>query len=259
MTRWDDAVVIVTGASRGIGRAIAVAAGARGARLGLIARSKSELGETLGEAGGDGAVAIADVAVRDEVETAVASLSERLGAPTILVNNAGIGGYGAFAEADWDDIERMMRINYLGTVYATKACLPAMLERGSGHIVNIASIAGRIGAPLEGAYSASKFAMAGLSESLSFELANRGVRVTMVNPGPVATDFFDARGVPYRRKRPKPVTPEAVARATLRAVEKHKAEVFIPRWLRFPAALKVVAPPAFRAGTLRDYRDELPR
>jgi short-subunit dehydrogenase len=254
---WDGSVVMITGASRGIGRAVAQAAAARGATLALLARSKEELDRVLAEAGGRGAVAAADIGDRAQTEAAIDALVREVGVPDILVNNAGIGVYGYVADTPVEDFERLMRVNYLGTVYATKAVLPAMIQRGSGHIVSIASIAARIGAPLEGAYSASKFAMAGLTEALSLELANKGIGVSMINPGPVETTFFDARGVPYARARPKPVPAEKVAQAVIAAVEHGRGEVMIPRWLKFPAALKVLMPRMFRMGTLRDFRKDL--
>lgn len=255
--KWSGSVAIITGASRGIGAAVARAAAARGARVGLIARSKADLEAVLGACEAPGAIAAADVAERVEVEEAIASLERELGPTGILVNNAGIGSYGSVAGTEVEIFEKLMRVNYLGTIYPTKAVLPGMLERKNGHIVNIASIVARLGAPLEAAYSATKFAVAGLTEALAMELHAKGIGVSMIHPGPVDTDFFDARGVPYRRKFPKPVSPDAVAALVIKAVERDKAEQYIPRWLRFPVAMKVLAPSLYRKGTLRDFRDEL--
>ena len=255
--KWSGSVAIITGASRGIGRAVATAAARKGARVGLIARSEDELAELLKECDGNGAVAACDVGDRQALERAIASLGAELGPVGILINNAGVGAYARIADTSVETFETMMRINLLGSLYATKAVLPGMIERAQGHIVNIASINGRIGAPMEGGYSASKFALAGLSEAMRFELAPRGIGVSLINPGPVATGFFDARGVPYKRAFPRPVKPERIAAAVIRAVEANQAEVFIPRWLRFPPILKVVAPPLYRSGTGRSFREEL--
>src|ERR1051325_4495667 len=150
--RWDSSVAVITGASRGIGRAVALEAAKRGAQLGLISRSKDELDAVLAAGGGSGAVSVAGVARREDVERAIAEIEGALGRIDILVNNAGIGAYGAFADTDVDVFEKIMRVNYLGTIYAMKAVLPGMIARGKGHIVNVASIAGRIGAPFESAY-----------------------------------------------------------------------------------------------------------
>jgi len=255
--QWKGSVVAITGASRGIGRALAVAAAAKGARLGLIARSKEELDDTLAAAGSHGVVAEADVGERAQIDEALGSIARALGPIDILVNNAGIGSYGRVSDNDVELFERVMRVNYLGSLYAIKAVLPTMLERGHGHIVNVSSIAGRIGAPFEGAYSASKFALDGLSETLGFELAGKGIGVSVIYPGPVATDFFEARGTPFQRKRPKPVSAEVVAGTIIAAVENGRSETLIPRWLRFPVLIKAMIPRAFRKGTLRDFRREL--
>lgn len=255
--RWNGSVALITGASRGIGEAVARAAVARGARVGLIARSKDDLERVLAGCGGKGAIAVADAAERTEVEGAIAALERELGPADILVNNAGIGAYGFLWDTELDTHERMIRVNYLGLVYATRAVLPGMIARGRGHIVNISSIAGRLGAPLEAGYSATKFAVSGLSEALALELAPRGVRVSTVNPGPVETHFFEARGAPYKRSFPRPVSAERVAGAVIKAVEKNLPEQYVPRWLRFPVILKAIAPPLYRKGTARDFRNDL--
>jgi short-subunit dehydrogenase len=255
--KWDGSVAVITGASRGIGRATAVRAAKAGARVGLIARAKDELEQVLAECGGRGAIAVADVSDRDAVTGAIEALAGELGPVDILVANAGVGAFGKIADTDVEVFEHLMRVNYLGKVYAIKAVLPSMLERGRGHIVTLSSIAGRIGAPLEGAYSASKFAVDGLSESLGFELAPRGIGVSVIYPGPVETSFFEARGAPYARKSPKPVPADRVARDIIRAVERGRAETLIPRWLRFPVVIKALMPGAFRAGTLRTFRNDL--
>lgn len=253
---WSGSVAVITGASRGIGAAVARAAGARGARLALLARAKDELEGVLASAGSGIAISC-DVADRASVEDALARVARELGPVDILVNNAGIGSYGKVADTDVDLFEKIMRVNYLGTVYATKGVLPSMLSRGSGHVVNIASINGRIGAPMEAAYSASKFAVAALSEAMWFELRPRGVGVSLINPGPVETSFFEARGSEYARSFPKKVPADRIARAVIRAVERNRFETFIPRWLAFPPAMKAVVPRMYRMGTANNFRKEL--
>jgi short-subunit dehydrogenase len=254
--RWDGAVAVITGGSRGIGKAVAIAAAKRGARVGLIARSPDELAAVLKEAGGAGAFATADITDRDAVDAAVASLARELGPADILVNNAGAGAYSSFLQTDVDVFERLMQLNYFGTVYATKAVLPSMVERRRGHIVNISSIAGRIGTPFESAYSASKFAVTALTEALDVELRPMGIKMSMVNPGPVETDFFDARGVPYARKSPKPVSPERVAKAVLSAVDKDRLEQEVPGMLYGAVVTRHLFPPLFRWGTAKAFKKE---
>ncbi len=255
--RWEGSVAVITGASRGIGRAVARAAAQRGAQVGLISRSQDELDAVLKEVGGRGAVSVADVGRRDDIERALGEIESALGPIDILVNNAGIGAYASFADEDVETFERLMRINYLGTIYAMKAVLPGMIERKRGHIVNVASIAGRIGAPFEAAYSATKFAVAGLSEAVAIELSTAGVGVSVVNPGPVDTEFFEARGHPYARSTPKPVTAERVAGDVIAAVEKNKLETYVPRWLGTAVISRVMIPPLYRAGTTRAFKQEL--
>ena len=255
--QWNGAVAIVTGASRGIGRAVARAAAARGASVGLIARSGGELATLRDEIGGGGAAAVADVGSYDDVLGAVSALTAALGPPDILVNNAGIGAYGAFAEVDPALVEHLVRVNFLGTVHATRAVLPGMIERRRGHVVVVGSIAGRIGAPFEAGYSATKFAQVGLTEALAVEVDPFGIGVSLVNPGPVATDFFEARGHPYDRARPRPVNPDQVAQAIIAAVEDDIPEQFTPRWLGTASAIRHVVPALFRAGTRRSFAEEL--
>ena len=255
--RWDGAVAVVTGGSRGIGREVARQAAAKGARVGLVARSGPDLEAVLKEIGGRGAVAIADVADQQATEQALAQLAAALGPVDILVNNAGIGSYGRVSDLPVEEFERVMRVNYFSAVYATKAVLPSMLERRRGHVVNLASIAGRIGAPMEAAYSASKFAMVGFTEALAFEVGPLGVGVSMVNPGPVETDFFDTRGHAYEGSYPKPVTAKRVADSVIEVVESEGLERVIPRALRPAIVFRHMAPLIYRRGTARVMSKQL--
>jgi short-subunit dehydrogenase len=255
--RWDGAVAVVTGASRGIGRVVAKQAADKGARVGLVARSGPDLEAVLKEISGRGAVATADVADRAQTEQALAQLAADLGPIDILVNNAGIGSYGRVTDIPVDEFEHVMRVNYFSCVYATKAVLPSMLERRRGHIVNLASIAGRIGAPMEAAYSASKFAMVGFTEALAFEVGPLGIGVSMVNPGPVKTDFFDTRGHAYEGSYPRPVTAKRVAHSVIEVVESDGLERVIPRALRPAVVFRHMAPPIYRRGTARVMAKQL--
>ncbi len=247
--------MMITGASRGIGREVARSAARRGARVGLIARTRDDLEALLREIDGAGAVAVADVGDREQATAAVAALEDELGPTDILVANAGIGGYGAFASIDLDLVERLVRVNLLGTIYAIRTVLPGMIERRRGHVVVVGSIAGRIGAPFEATYSATKFGQVGLTEALATEVGNYGVGVSLVNPGPVKTDFFDARGHAYDGDFPKPVPAELVAAAVMRAVDTGRFEQVVPRWLRQAVILRHLVPPLLRWGTERRFRD----
>jgi short-subunit dehydrogenase len=249
-------VVVVTGASHGIGRAVASKCHGAGARVGLLARSTDELEEAKDELGNRVAVATGDVTDRHHLEASLAELERALGAPTVLVNNAGVGAYAAVMEEDPGTFERLMAVNYLGTVHATRAVLPAMARRGHGHIVNIASVAGRVGAPFEAAYSASKFAVVGFSEALTAEVAPLGIKVSLINPGPVTTRFTEARGVPFQRKVPRPIDPGTVASAVVDAVRADRFEQTLPRWLRSGSIVRALAPQLYRRGLLASTSGE---
>ena len=254
---WRGANAIITGASRGIGRSVALAAAAKGAHVGLIARDEADLRSVLAAAGGTGAWAVADVADRTQLEAAIAQLESELGPTDVLVANAGIGAYGAFADLTAEEADRVVAVNVLGTVHALRAVVPGMIERRRGHIVTMGSIAGRIGSPFEAIYAASKFAAVGLTEALVVELEPYGIGVSMVQPGPVATDFGAARGHPYDRKRPKAVPAEDVAVAVIRAVERGRHEQYVPGMLRPAVSIRHLWPAMFRWGTKRSFPKEL--
>lgn len=265
---WTETTAVVTGATRGIGRCVVQELSHRGTRVGCIARSTTDLEQlAAGLAGGDRiAIAVADVGDRAALERAIEEITEQLGPVDVLVNNAGMGLYGPVVELDPADAERLMRANYLGVVYATCAVLPGMVSRRRGHIVNVGSIAGRIGSPFEAAYAASKFAVTGFTEAMSVEAAPFGVSVSLVNPGPVATSFFEARGHPYARSRPKQLDPFRVADVVIAAIEHCTAERTVPASLGAAVVVRHLLPPLFRRGSMaamrkeiRDLRDRLAR
>ena len=176
-------VALITGASRGIGAAVANALAQQGVRLGLASRSGDDLGI-------DGAVARpCDVLKQDELESLANATAEAHGGIDILVANAGVGAYGPFLDLPAEQMEEMIDVNVKGTVYAVKATLPHLLKSDAADIVTLASEAGRRGLPLEAVYCASKFAQVGFTRALDHELRERGIRCTNVCPGGVATDF----------------------------------------------------------------------
>jgi short-subunit dehydrogenase len=255
--KLHDKVVLVTGASRGIGAAVANAVVAKGARVGLIARTGGDLEAVLSRLGHRGAAATADVADPAALAGAITTLEAELGPIDVLIANAGIGAYGPFADIEAEEMERLVKVNVLGTMYAIRNVLPGMIARRSGHIVTIGSIAGRIGSPFEAVYSATKFAGVGLTEALAVEVEPYGIGVSVVNPGPVASNFGEARGHPYDRDRPKPVPPEDVAAAVVDVVERDKHEVYVPRWFGPAVVVRHLVPRMLRWGSRRSFRDEL--
>jgi NADP-dependent 3-hydroxy acid dehydrogenase YdfG len=206
MTSLEGKVALVTGASRGIGAAVARSLAAEGVRLALASRSGDDLGL-------DGAVARrCDVRRPDDLEALVAEAVERFGGIDILVANAGVGAYGPFLDLPADQLEEMVDVNVKGTLYAVRAALPHLLESDAADIVTLASEAGRRGLPLEAVYCASKFAQVGFTRALDHELREQGVRCSNVCPGGVATDFAMGRGrTPDMPALAGMMTPEDVA------------------------------------------------
>jgi NADP-dependent 3-hydroxy acid dehydrogenase YdfG len=210
MTSLEGKVALVTGASRGIGAAIAHSLAAEGVRLALGSRSGDDLGL-------DGAVARpCDVTRPDDLEALAAEAVERFGGIDILVANAGVGAYGPFLDLPADQLEEMIDVNVKGTLYAVRATLPHLLESDAADIVTLASEAGRRGLPLEAVYCASKFAQVGFTRALDHELREQGVRCSNVCPGGVATDFAMGRGrTPDMPALAGMMTPEDVAEVVL--------------------------------------------
>jgi NADP-dependent 3-hydroxy acid dehydrogenase YdfG len=188
MSSLEGKVALVTGASRGIGAAVARALDSQGVSLGLASRSGDDLGI-------EGTVAApCDVRKPDDLELLAAATAERFGSIDILVANAGVGAYGPFLELPPHQLEETIDVNVKGTLYAVRATLPYLLESDGADIVTVASEAGRRGLPFEAVYCASKFAQVGFTRALDHELRERGVRCTNVCPGGVATDFAMGRG-----------------------------------------------------------------
>ncbi len=185
-------VAFVTGGARGIGKATAIALAKEGVHVGLLARTESALKEVAAEIealGVKSAYAVADVDSQEEAEKAVAELTEKLGTADILINNAGIASFGKVLEMDPAEWKRILDVNVMGTYYVTRAVLPQLVEKNSGDIINIASTSGLNGSATSSAYSASKFAVIGFTESLAQEVRRNNIRVSSLAPSTVATDL----------------------------------------------------------------------
>ncbi len=220
-------VVAITGASSGIGEATALACARAGAAVALAARREEQIADLASriEADGGRAVAIAtDVSDEAQARAFVTGAAEQLGSLDALVNNAGLMLLGGVDGADTDEWRRMIDVNCLGLLYCTHAALPIMREAGSGHIVNVSSVAGRIAALGSAVYNMTKWGVNGFSEALRQEALHSGIRVTIVEPGAVATELLGHNSEAVQEvaaKRFEGVTPlaaEDIANAILYAL-----------------------------------------
>ena len=242
--KLNGKTVVVTGASSGIGRAVAIALAGRGATLFLAARRAAELESVAAicrDRGVSATVVVTDVRDRD----ACNRLIETAGRVDILINNAGFAIFDPIEGARAGELESMMATNYFGTVWCTQAVLPQMLARGEGTIVNVGSIAGIMGYARMGGYCATKFAVAGFTESLRDEVLGRGVRVALVCPGTTETEFFvkAERGkMPGASRLILGVSAERVARVICRSAEDGKYRRIVPVAAALYMRMKEISP-----------------
>ena len=223
--------VLITGASQGIGRALAVAAAARGAKVLAAARSEDLLAQLAAEARGRGGVIEtiqADVTVPEHRDRMTGAALRHFGGLDVLVNNAGVGATGHFVECGPERLRTIMEVNFFALVETTRVCLPLLRLGHTPAVVNISSIAGKRGIPARSEYSASKFAVQGLSEALRAELAKDGIDVLVVCPGLTRTNFsrnmLEQKAL-LRMDHLRGMSAEAVASATLRSLERGRNEV----------------------------------
>jgi short-subunit dehydrogenase len=234
-------VAVVTGASSGIGAAIARALAADGWHVVLLARRQDRLQALAGEVNGE--YEVCDIASRDEVERVAASVLQRHPQIHLLVNNAGIPARSSFTRIDADRLEEVMRTNYFGGVWILRAFLPGLEAAGRSDVVNIVSVAGTVAFAPAGPYAASKHAQLAFSRATTGELRQRGIHVHTVNPGFVETEGFPQatklRSAFFRRLV---IEPDQVAQHVLKAIKRDKGETFVPRWYRIATLAQAVVP-----------------
>ena len=253
MARLNDVqgkVALVTGASSGIGEALARELANRGAKVALVARRKDRLESIASEltrAGHEARPYVCDIRDSHSIAATEAEVRDTWAEIDLLINSAGYAHHALFVDQDPADIQDMMLTNYMGTVLWIKQVLPAMRERGRGWIVNISSFAGKIGQAGEAAYSASKFAVTGLSQGLAQELAPMGIQLLCVHPTLVRTEMFTpdvmAR-VPG--SSPKFIEADEFARRTLDALAKGRSEAVIPSHMKGPVVVSAIFPESMR-------------
>lgn len=213
---------LITGAGKGIGKALAFALAKEGTHLGLIARTQSDLEALKAELDGQYdvkvAIAAADVGLQAEVDHAVASIQEQLGPIHIVINNAGIASFGTLADMPVQEWERIIQVNLMGTYYVTRAVLPGLIAQNEGSIINISSTAGERGFATGSAYNASKFAVMGLTEALMQEVRKHNIRVTALTPSTVNTELAVNAGLKIGDED-RMMQPEDVAELALAALK----------------------------------------
>ncbi|WP_459499565.1 SDR family oxidoreductase [Bacillus sp. C1] len=252
MGRLQEKVIVITGASSGIGEQIAMQVASQGAVPVLIARTEAKL-QKLAEKiqttyNTPCYYYVLDVSKEEAVHIAFAKILTDVGQIDILVNNAGFGIFKTFEEASMGEVKDMFEVNVFGLVACTKAALPHMVARNSGHIINVASLAGKIATPKSSAYAASKHAVLGFTNSLRMELSNTNIHVTAINPGPIDTNFFeiaDQSGTYVKNMGRYMLKPTYVAEQIVKAMHTKKREVNLPKWMSVGPKLFALFPGIF--------------
>jgi short-subunit dehydrogenase len=244
-----DAVVLITGSSAGIGHAVATRFASAGARVLVHGRDPDRTRDVAREVGGT--MLVADLATLEGRQRLTDEAQALFGQVDVLVNNAGVGWSGPFTEMSVGKIHQLIEVDLVAAIELTRVLLPGMIERRHGAVCFVTSVAGRTGVAGEAVYSATKAGLDAFAESLRAETAGTGVDVSVVVPGVVDTGFFETRGRPYQRTRPRPIPAGAVADAVFDTVTRGRAEQWVPRWLRIAPTIRVIAPGMFRRLVVR--------
>lgn len=241
--------IVITGASSGIGEKVALKVAQLGARPILIARSNDKLQEISEDikrkTSVDCLYFCLDVSDLKQVKVVFRQIFEKVGTVDILLNNAGFGVFDSFLEANFEDIEKMFGVNVLGLMACTKEVLPSMVERNKGHIINIASQAGKLATPKSSGYSATKHAVLGFTNSLRMELTKTAIFVSAVNPGPIETNFFsiaDKSGNYVKNVQKFMLNADNVADRITQLMIHPKRELNLPRWMNMGSVLYNLSP-----------------
>ncbi|MBF0624370.1 MAG: SDR family NAD(P)-dependent oxidoreductase [Magnetococcales bacterium] len=241
---------LITGASRGVGRAIALALAREGMKVGLLARASGRLDRTaaaVNEAGGEGLALAADLTVAADVTRAAQTFTDHWGVPDYLINNAGIGARGFWSDLTLETEQAIMAVNYTAPVILIRRLLPGMLAAGRGHVININSIAGLYAAPYQSAYCASKAALLAYCDGLGYELEQSPVHISTLFPGPIETDFLANPNYESFRQAGDKVTPEFMAHKVLEVMANPRERLFIgPAWKHWAVKVTGLHPTFFR-------------
>lgn len=247
--RIKGKTVVITGASGGLGEQIAYLCAQNGANLILLARNIEKLNRLATRISDQYGVKCKgfelDVSKPEQISQVFKRIYETEGEIDVLVNNAGYGIFSNAIDINFADLEGMFAVNVIGLITCTREVIPYMCKRKSGHIINIASQAGKLATPKSSVYAATKHAVLGFSNSLRMELSEHGVFVTAVNPGPIHTDFFqkaDPEGSYLKKLGQFILDPKKVARNIVSVMLKNHREINMPRWMNWTATLHTLAP-----------------
>lgn len=238
--RLAGRTALITGASSGIGAATASVLAHAGCHLLLVGRDESRLSEVARRTGGESLRADLNEPADVERVAAAGTVAD------LLVNNAGVGWAGKLEAMTAEEVVALIATNLTASVELTRRLVPAMRRRGRGHVVFVSSVAA-LGVQGEAVYAAGKAGVRTFAASLRHEVRQHGIGVTTVLPGGVRTPFFENRSRPYDRRFPRRVDPEVVADALVRAVERDRREVFVPRWLTAAARIQGALPGTFHS------------
>ncbi|MDP1795430.1 MAG: SDR family oxidoreductase [Acidimicrobiales bacterium] len=251
--------VLVTGASSGIGAALAERVASLGATVGITARREDALAATLKACQAhspSSAMWLCDMAVREEVDVLADDVLAAFGGVDLLINNAGIPRRKHVTELDFATVEHVMRVNYLAPIQLTLELLPGMLERGDGRIVNVSSIAAPLSSPGESSYDASKAALASFSEAMAMDLWFDGIKVMVVYPGVVDTPLFDIPdNDPLPASAPERIPVSEMVDAIIEGITNDASEVYAPAWFKDIVIGKAQNTSGFLAGAAQFARD----
>ncbi|WP_096434759.1 SDR family NAD(P)-dependent oxidoreductase [Alteribacter populi] len=261
MKPWNERVVVITGASGGVGLEMVKEVAKMGGTPVMVARSYGKLlrlaSEIKEESGIAPYVYELDVGDTSAVKQVFRSILASIGHVDVLINNAGFGVFDEFEEADMSELKEMFDVNVFGLVACTQAVLPAMRREGEGHIIHVASQAGKLATPKSSGYSATKHAVLAFANSLRMELAETNIRVSTVNPGPIKTNFFeraDQTGEYQKNVNKYMMDASIVARKTINLIDRPKRELNLPGWMNlgttiyqlFPGIIEKIAGNQFR-------------
>lgn len=253
-------VAIITGGSSGIGKCLAKELLKDNYKVIIIGKTKSKVQETIKELkdiSENCSGFVCDINDEKRVKYLVNEILKENRKIDLLVNNAGFSYYNEFTELSEDEIKEIISTNLLGTMYFCKFIIPYMEEQRYGHIVNVASVAGRVGFPKLSVYCAAKFGIVGFSESLYYEMKKKNINVTLICPGAVNTDFYrdeSFKKFPHTQRHKKVMSPEYVAKEIKKAIDQNKFEVILPKLFRFKILFKDI----FKKFTMW-YISRLPR